>query len=131
MTTPQQVALADATKALAMFQKSGIEVPVLGVVENMAYFTPPALPEQKHYLFGKEGGKDWAAQHRVPLLGQVPLIQHIREGGDAGVPAALQEDNPLFKQIAATLAQQVAIRNANLAPTQPVQRKASIHAIKA
>ncbi|MEL6606793.1 MAG: Mrp/NBP35 family ATP-binding protein [Bacteroidota bacterium] len=122
VTTPQQVALADATKALAMFRKSGIDVPVLGVVENMAYFTPPGLPEQKHYLFGREGGKQWAAQHQVPLLGQIPLVQHIREGGDTGVPAALQEDSALFKQIAATLAQQVAIRNANLAPTQPVAR---------
>ena len=123
VTTPQQVALADATKALAMFQKPGIDVPVLGVVENMAYFTPPELPDHKYYLFGQEGGKHWAAQHQVPLLGQIPLSQLIREGGDTGTPAALQADNSLFKQVAAALAQQVAIRNAQLAPTQPVPRK--------
>ncbi|MEM9417107.1 MAG: Mrp/NBP35 family ATP-binding protein [Bacteroidota bacterium] len=123
VTTPQQVALADATKAWAMFQKPGIDVPVLGVVENMAYFTPPELPDHKYYLFGQEGGKHWAAQHQVPLLGQIPLSQPIREGSDTGIPATLQADNSLFKQVAATLAQQVAIRNAQLAPTQPVPRK--------
>lgn len=114
VTTPQKVALADATKALAMFQKPGIDVPVLGVVENMAYFTPPALPDHKYYLFGQEGGKHWAAQHQVPLLGQIPLLEPIREGGDSGTPAALQEDSALWKQVAAALAQQVAIRNAHL-----------------
>lgn len=123
VTTPQQVALADATKAFAMFRKTGIDVPVLGVVENMAYFTPPEFPDHKYYLFGQDGGKSWAAQHQVPLLGQLPLVQHIREGGDTGTPAALQEDSTLFKQVAASLAQQVSIRNARLAPTQPVPRK--------
>lgn len=122
VTTPQQVALADATKALAMFQKSGIDVPVLGVVENMAYFTPPEMPTHKYYLFGQEGGKDWAAQHQVPLLGQIPLVQYIREGGDIGRPAVLQENAVAFDDVATALAQQVAIRNARLAPTQPVAR---------
>lgn len=123
VTTPQKVALADAAKALAMFQKPGIDVPVLGVVENMAYFTPPELPDRKYYLFGQEGGKHWAAQHQLPLLGQIPLGQHIREGGDTGTPAVLQGNALAFDHVATALAQQVAIRNARLAPTQPVQRK--------
>ena len=122
VTTPQQVALADAIKGLAMFQKPGIDVPVLGVVENMAYFTPPELPSNKYYLFGQEGGKTLAAQHKVPLLGQIPLVQRIREGGDTGMPAVLQEDAIALNGVATALAQQVAIRNARLAPTQPVQR---------
>ena len=122
VTTPQKVALADATKGLAMFQKPGIDVPVLGVVENMAYFTPPELPSNKYYLFGQEGGKTLAAQHKVPLLGQLPLVQRIREGGDTGVPAVLQADAIALNGVATALAQQVAIRNARLAPTQPVQR---------
>lgn len=119
VTTPQKVALADATKGLAMFQKPGIDVPILGVVENMAYFTPPELPNSKYYLFGQEGGKMWAAQHKVPFLGQIPLTQRIREGGDTGVPAILQEDPVAFNDVATGLAQQVAICNARLAPTHP------------
>lgn len=113
VTTPQQVALADATKALAMFQKPGIEVPILGVIENMAHFTPPELPTKKYYLFGKEGGKNWAAKHKVPLLGQIPFVQHIREDSDLGTPAALRQDSHLFKKVTGALAQQVAIHNAN------------------
>jgi ATP-binding protein involved in chromosome partitioning len=89
VTTPQQIALVDAAKGLAMFQKPGIDVPILGVVENMAYFTPPELPNRKYYLFGQEGGKAFATQHKVPFLGQIPLVQCIREGGDIGVPAVL------------------------------------------
>lgn len=126
VTTPQKIALADATKALAMFQKPGIDVPVLGVVENMAYFTPPEMPTHKYYLFGQEGGKNWATQHQLPLLGQIPLVQHIREGGDAGKPAVLQESAIAFDHVATALAQQVAIRNACLAPTQPVIRGTTI-----
>ena len=112
VTTPQKVALSDAIKGLAMFQKPGIDVPVLGVVENMAYFVPPELPNSKHYLFGQEGGKNFAIAHKVPLLGQIPLLQPIREGGDTGVPAVLQKDVVAFDGVATALAQQVAIRNA-------------------
>jgi len=121
VTTPQKVALADARKGLAMFQKAGIDVPVLGIVENMAYFADTAHPEHKHYLFGQGGGQQLATQQGVPFLGQIPLVQGIREGGDSGVPAALQEATQVFDPIAAALAQQIAIRNAHVAPTQPVQ----------
>jgi ATP-binding protein involved in chromosome partitioning len=122
VTTPQQIALVDAAKGLAMFQKPGIDVPILGVVENMAYFTPPELPNSKYYLFGQEGGKVFATQHKVPFLGQIPLVQYIREGGDIGVPAVLRESASVFDGVATTLAQQVAIRNAQIAPTQIVKR---------
>jgi ATP-binding protein involved in chromosome partitioning len=122
VTTPQQIALVDAAKGLAMFQKPGIDVPILGVVENMAYFTPPELPNRKYYLFGQEGGKAFATQHKVPFLGQIPLVQCIREGGDIGVPAVLRESASVFDGIATALAQQVAIRNAQMAPTQIVER---------
>ena len=122
VTTPQQVALVDAAKGLAMFQKPGIDVPVLGVVENMAYFTPPELPDSKYYLFGQEGGKAFATKHKLPFLGQIPLVQCIREGGDAGIPVVLQENAGVFDGVATALAQQVAIRNARLAPTQTVER---------
>lgn len=122
VTTPQRVALIDATKALAMFQKPGIDVPILGVVENMAYFTPPELPNSKYYLFGKEGGMAFATQHKVPFLGQIPLVQYIREGGDTGIPVALQENSKAFDWVATILAQQIAIRNARVAPTQTVER---------
>ena len=120
VTTPQQVALIDAAKGLAMFQKQGIAVPVLGVVENMAYFTPPELPDSKHYLFGQEGGVAFAIQHKVPFLGQIPLAQYIREGGDMGVPPVLQHSASVFDGVATALAQQIAIRNARLTPTQTV-----------
>jgi ATP-binding protein involved in chromosome partitioning len=122
VTTPQQIALVDAAKGLAMFQKPGIDVPILGVVENMAYFTPPELPNRKYYLFGQEGGKAFSTQHKVPFLGQIPLVQCIREGGDIGVPAVLRESASVFDGIATALAQQVAIRNAQMAPTQIVER---------
>lgn len=122
VTTPQKVALTDATKGVAMFQKPSINVPVLGVVENMAYFVPAELPNRRYYLFGQEGGKALATHHNVPFLGQVPMIQYIRESGDEGVPAALQagEAAIALDQVATSLAQQVAIRNAQLAPTQRV-----------
>ena len=122
VTTPQQIALIDAIKGLAMFQKPGIDVPILGVVENMAYFVPPELPNNKYYLFGQEGGKKLAMQHQVPFLGSIPLAQLIREGGDIGIPAVLQKNAEIFHRVAAALAQQVAIRNAQLAPTQTVAR---------
>ncbi len=115
VTTPQQVALADTRKGLAMFKMAGINIPVLGVVENMAYFTPAELPDHKYYIFGKDGGKVLAESFKVPFLGEIPLVQSIAEGGDAGVPVALQKDSVLaacFADIAGKVAQQVAINNA-------------------
>lgn len=114
VTTPQKVALADATKGLAMFRQASINVPVLGVVENMAYFTPEELPDNKYYIFGKGGGKNLSDKYDVPLLGQIPLVQSIRESGDSGLPAVLKE-GPMagaFKELAENLARQIAIRNA-------------------
>jgi ATP-binding protein involved in chromosome partitioning len=122
VTTPQRVAIVDATKCLAMFRKPGIDVPVIGVVENMAYLTFPQLPNNKCYLFGQEGGVAFATQYQVPFLGQIPLSQHIREGGDTGMPAALARNDLVFEAVATALAQQVSIRNARLAPTKMVAR---------
>ncbi|WP_333820655.1 Mrp/NBP35 family ATP-binding protein [Ohtaekwangia sp.] len=114
VTTPQKVALADANKGLAMFQQPQINVPILGVVENMAYFTPEELPDNKYYIFGKDGGKNLSEKYNVPFLGQIPLVQSIRESGDSGLPAALKEGPTAaaFKDLAETLARQIAIRNA-------------------
>ncbi|MBP6731222.1 MAG: Mrp/NBP35 family ATP-binding protein [Chitinophagales bacterium] len=127
VTTPQEVALADARKALSMFRLENINVPVLGVVENMAYFTPAELPENKYYIFGKDGGKKLAEEYEVPFLGQLPLVQSIREGGDAGKPISIYGDQSgievkAFDELAANVARQVAIKNANLAPqsSEPV-----------
>lgn len=121
VTTPQAVALADARKGMMMFKQGQINVPILGVVENMAYFTPAELPENKYYIFGKDGGKHLADQFEVPFLGEVPLVQSIREGGDRGIPAVM-DDEPIskaaFEHIAQEVARNVAIRNANLDPTQ-------------
>jgi ATP-binding protein involved in chromosome partitioning len=114
VTTPQKVALADVKKGIGMFKQPQINVPILGIVENMAYFTPEELPDNKYYIFGKDGGKNLAAQYQVPLLGQIPLVQSIRESGDSGLPAALKE-GPMaeaFQTLAETLARQIAIRNA-------------------
>lgn len=125
VTTPQKVALADANKGLAMFRQPQINVPVLGIVENMAYFTPEELPENKYYIFGKDGGKNLSEKYDVPLLGQVPLVQAIRESGDSGLPAVMK-DGPsanAFKALAESLARQIAIRNANLAETKRVELK--------
>jgi len=121
VTTPQKVALADANKGLAMFRQPQINVPVLGVVENMAYFTPDELPENKYYIFGKDGGKNLSEKYDVPFLGQIPLVQSIRESGDSGLPAVLKEGptSEAFMELAETLARQIAIRNAGQAvPTK-------------
>lgn len=114
VTTPQKVALADANKGVLMFKQPGINVPVLGVVENMAYFTPEELPGNKYYIFGKDGGQKLADKHSVPFIGQIPLVQSIRESGDSGLPAVAKEGivAQAFMDIAEALARQVAIRNA-------------------
>jgi len=123
VSTPQAVALADAQKGVSMFQMPAINVPVLGMVENMAWFTPAELPNNKYYIFGKEGAKQLSEQLNVPLLGQIPLVQSIREAGDAGRPAALQAGTPqadAFMELAQNVAQQVAIRNATAQPKAAV-----------
>src|SRR5689334_23336645 len=123
VTTPQKVALADATKGLAMFKQPQINVPVLGVVENMAYFTPEELPNNQYFIFGKDGGKNLAEKFGVPLLGRIPLVQGIRESGDSGLPAVLKEGVTAnaFRELAENLARQVAIRNANFGTTKKVE----------
>lgn len=125
VTTPQKVALADAKKGLRMFQQPQINVPILGVVENMAYFTPMELPDHKYYLFGKEGGVQLAQKFDVPFLGQIPLVQSIRESGDAGYPVVLKDDvtSEAFTALAQSLARQIAIRNANTEKTRKVEFK--------
>ncbi len=123
VTTPQKVALADATKGLAMFKQPQINVPVLGIVENMAWFTPEELPQNKYHIFGKDGGKNLSDKFGVPLLGQIPLVQGIRESGDSGLPAVMKE-GPVadaFRALAESMARQVAIRNANFGATQKVE----------
>lgn len=125
VTTPQKVAVADARKGLAMFQQPQINVPVLGVVENMAYFTPEELPNHKYYLFGREGGMQLAEKSNVPFLGEIPLVQSIRESGDMGYPAVMKDDvtAEAFRVLAETLARQVAIRNAAAEKTKVVEVK--------
>lgn len=123
VTTPQKVALADATKGLAMFKQPQINVPVLGVVENMAYFTPEELPDNKYFIFGKDGGQKLADKFGIPLLGQIPLVQEIRESGDNGYPIVLKNELSAnaFNHLAQTLAQQVAIRNSSKEKTTTVE----------
>jgi len=123
VTTPQNVALADAKKAIAMFGQANVKVPVIGLIENMAYFTPEELPNNKYYLFGKDGGKNLAEEYDLAFLGQVPLVQSIREGGDAGVPAMVGSDEISKDALRAVVSQavrQIAIRNANLPKTQTI-----------
>jgi ATP-binding protein involved in chromosome partitioning len=125
VSTPQEVAMADAKKAIMMFDGPQIKVPILGLVENMAYFTPAELPENKYYIFGKGGGKQLSEQFEIPYLGQIPLVQSIREGGDEGKPAVLNDEDKVtqeaFTKLAESIAQHVSIRNANLDPTQIVE----------
>lgn len=124
VTTPQAVALADAKKGIAMFGQAQIKVPIIGLVENMSWFTPAELPENKYYLFGKEGGKKLAEEYDLTFLGQIPLVQSIREGGDEGIPALVGND-PMTKQafadFAARTVRSIAMRNANVAPTAVVE----------
>ncbi|WP_225035318.1 Mrp/NBP35 family ATP-binding protein [Winogradskyella sp. SM1960] len=124
VSTPQNVALADAKKGVAMFQQESINVPVLGIIENMAYFTPAELPENKYYIFGKEGAKHLAEDLKVPFLGEVPLIQSIREAGDLGRPAAMQTATPIedaFEAITRDVVQQVVDRNDALPATEAIK----------
>jgi ATPases involved in chromosome partitioning len=117
VTTPQDVALADAKKAIAMFSQAQIQVPVIGLVENMAYFTPAELPNNKYYIFGKEGGKRLAEEYDLPFLGQIPLVQSIREGGDIGIPIMVSDDTisrQAFEEFAGNAARSIAMRNAHL-----------------
>lgn len=117
VTTPQDVALADAKKGIAMFGQSQLNVPLIGLVENMSYFTPAELPGNKYYIFGKDGGKKLADEYDIPFLGQIPLVQSIREGGDTGVPAMMSDDEITkrsFREFAAHVVRSVAMRNANM-----------------
>ncbi len=124
VTTPQDVALADVVKGVSMFTSKTVDVPVLGLVENMAWFTPEELPNNKYYIFGKEGGKALAEEFNIPLLGQIPIVQGIREGGDQGMPVATDETTIMgkaFFELAAQVIQRVELRNAEKNPTQKVK----------
>lgn len=123
VTTPQDVALADARKGISMFTGRKVNVPVLGLIENMAWFTPAELPENKYYIFGKEGGRRLAEELRIPFLGQIPLVQSIREGSDAGQPVALNPGSltgAAFRSLAENVCRQVSLRNEQLPPTRRV-----------
>jgi ATP-binding protein involved in chromosome partitioning len=124
VSTPQAIALADAKRGVAMFQQENIMVPVLGIIENMSYFTPAELPDNKYYIFGKDGAKNLAADLETTLLGEVPLVQSIREAGDVGHPVALQEDTALelaFIDITKNMLSQLVKRNEDLPPTEVVR----------
>ncbi|MFT7352262.1 MAG: ATP-binding protein involved in chromosome partitioning [Flavobacterium sp.] len=124
VSTPQAVALADAKKGVSMFMSDAINVPVIGIIENMAYFTPEELPNNKYYIFGKEGAKNLAADLEVPFLGEVPILQSIREAGDYGRPAALQTGSlieSVFEEITKKVVEETVKRNQTLAPTEAIK----------
>jgi ATP-binding protein involved in chromosome partitioning len=124
VSTPQAVALSDAKKGVSMFLSEAINVPVLGIIENMACFTPEELPNNKYYIFGKEGAKNLAEDLNVPLLGEIPLVQSIREAGDYGRPAAMQTGTALetaFEEVTRNIVQQVVNRNEGLPPTEAIK----------
>tara|TARA_B110001450_G_scaffold28262_1_gene24680 strand:- start:5312 stop:6439 length:1128 start_codon:yes stop_codon:yes gene_type:complete len=124
VSTPQNVALADAIKGVAMFQQESINVPVLGIVENMAYFSPAELPENKYYIFGKDGAKNLSKDLEIPFLGELPIVQSIREAGDLGRPAAMQEDTEVMEvitNITRNIVTQVINRNDNLPVTEAIK----------
>ena len=124
VSTPQTIALADAKKGVAMFQQESIQVPVLGIIENMAYFTPEELPDNKYYIFGKDGAKHLAEDIDTKFLGEIPLVQSIREAGDVGHPVALQENTSLenaFATLTKEMISELLKRNANLPPTEVVR----------
>ena len=126
VTTPQLVALADAKKGIAMFGQAQLKVPIIGLIENMSYFTPAELPNNQYFIFGKNGGKNLAEEFDIPFLGQIPIVQSIREGGDSGVPIMASDDEltkKAFLDFAGNAARGIAMRNANMAPTE-------IHEIK-
>jgi len=117
VTTPQDVALADAKKGIAMFSQAQLNIPIIGLVENMSYFVPAELPDSKYYIFGKEGGKRLAEEYDIPFLGQIPLVQSIREGGDSGVPVMMGDDEitrAAFAEFAGTVARSISMRNAHM-----------------
>jgi ATP-binding protein involved in chromosome partitioning len=121
VTTPQDVALADAQKAIAMFGQAQVKVPIIGLIENMSYFTPVELPDNRYYIFGKEGGKRLAEEYDIPFLGQIPLVQSIREGGDQGIPVMVGDDEisrHAFEEFAAAAARSISMRNANMTATE-------------
>jgi len=123
VSTPQEVALADARKGINMYMGDKVNVPVLGLVENMAWFTPAELPDNKYYIFGKDGGKRLAEELNIPLLGQIPLVQSIRECGDAGRPIAYDENSIMslaFKELAQRVVERVDVRNATMEATKKV-----------
>jgi ATP-binding protein involved in chromosome partitioning len=121
VTTPQLVALADAKKGIAMFSQAQLKVPVIGLVENMSYFTPTELPDNKYYIFGKDGGKHLSEEFDIPFLGQIPIVQSIREGGDIGVPVMVSDDEiskKAFEEFTANAVRGIAMRNANMPATE-------------
>ncbi len=124
VSTPQAVALADAKKGVAMFANESINVPVLGIIENMSYFTPEELPNNKYYIFGKEGARNLAQDLEVPFLGEIPLVQSIREAGDYGRPAALQTASPIeraFEELARNVVAETVSRNETLPPSEAIK----------
>src|SRR6188768_2884720 len=124
VTTPQDVALADARKGVAMFGQAQLNIPILGLVENMSYFTPAELPDNKYYIFGKDGGKRLAEEYDLPFLGQIPLVQSIREGGDTGLPIMVSDDaitKKAFEDFAGAAARSIAMRNANMQATEVIE----------
>ena len=124
VSTPQEVALADARKGIAMFAQDAIQVPVLGIIENMSYFTPAELPENKYYIFGEGGAKHLAERMGVPLLGEIPLVQSVREAGDVGRPAALQDHTPVseaFESLTKEVVSELVRRNETLPPTEAIR----------
>jgi len=128
VTTPQDVALADAKKGIAMFGQAQVNVPIIGLVENMSYFIPPGggteLPNNKYYIFGKEGGKRLAEEYDLPFLGQIPLVQSIREGGDQGIPIMMSDDEvtkKAFEEFAGVAVRSIAMRNAQMPKTTPLE----------
>ena len=124
VSTPQKIALADARKGIAMFSQENIKIPVLGIIENMAYFTPKELPKNKYYIFGKHGAENLAADKKVPFLGSLPLVQSVREASDVGRPAALQVGTPIQKslvEVTQNMVNQLLKRNSNLPPTKAVE----------
>jgi len=124
VSTPQEVALADARKGIAMFEQDAIQVPVLGIIENMSYFTPAELPENKYYIFGEGGAKHLAERMGVTLLGEIPLVQSVREAGDVGRPAALQDNTTIsegFEPLTQEVVSQLVRRNETLPPTEAIR----------